>query len=127
MCCKVTSYEMLIFKIQAFWSHQIKNTATIWIPDLSGIKMVGIWMGVWKPDWKSLFMAQNVVFKWSAMSHDFAIWIPDTHLQFLEEFGIQVLGIQMVTVNIKSYESQINRTQSCILLIIWKFENKTSG
>ena len=39
------------------------------------------------------------VFKWSAKSHDFTILIPDTHtVWYLDESGIKVFGIQMLTV-----------------------------
>ena len=59
---------------------------------------------VWKLDWKKPFYGSKLsVFKWSAKSRDFTIWIPDTHtVQYSDESGIQVFGIQMVTVHHKS-------------------------
>ena len=39
----------------------------------------GIQMVVWKPDWKKPVNGPTCpVFKWSAKSHDFTIWIPNT-------------------------------------------------
>ena len=41
-----------------------------------------------------------LVFEWSAKSFDFTILIPGTHtVQYSDESGIKVFGIQMVTVN----------------------------
>ena len=68
----------------------IKTTVTIWIPESSGIPMVclvvkwsGIWMVVWKPDWKKPVHGPNC-------RH---IWITDTHtVWYSDESGNQVLG-----------------------------------
>ena len=50
-------------------------------------------MVVWKPDWKSLFMVENVLYSKCPPSHVTTIWIPDTQLS-----GIQMIGIKIVTV-----------------------------
>ena len=78
-------------------------TVTIWIPDKSVIQMEdlspvvkwsGIWMVVWKPDWiRPVYDPKCLVFKY-----------PPIHVTLPFEYqtpilsGIQVLGIQMVTV-----------------------------
>ena len=52
------------------------------------VKWSGIWMVVWKPDWKKPAYGPKIsCFKWSAKSYNFTIWIPDT-----------VSSIQMVTL-----------------------------
>ena len=80
------------------------STVTIRKPNSSVIPMVdlsGIWMVAWKPDWKKpVHDPKCQVFKWSTKSRDFTNWIPDTHtFPYLDESGIQVLGIQIVTVD----------------------------
>ena len=48
---------------------------------------------------KPVYGSKCQIFKWSAKSCDFTIWIPDTHIVwYSEEYGIQVFDIQMVTV-----------------------------
>ena len=64
------------------------------------VKWSGIQMVVWKPDWKKpVYGPKCLVFEWCAKSHDFTIWIADTHtVLYSDESSIRVLGIQMVTV-----------------------------
>ena len=50
---------------------------------------------------KPVYGPKCLVFKWSAKSGDFTIWILDTQeVRYLDEFGIKVFGIQMVTLHI---------------------------
>ena len=82
---RLQSNDGLLYKTLFFDNKRRKNfiwiltfTVTIWIPDSSGIQMVdlclivkwsGIQMVVWKPDWKSLFMVQNVQYSNDLPSH----------------------------------------------------------
>ena len=63
-----------------------------------------------KPKWKKpVYGPKCPIFKWSAMSPDFTIWIPDTQsIWYSDESGIWVSSIQMVTV----IECQISVTKS---------------
>ena len=47
---------------------------------------------------KPVYGPKCLAFKWSAKSGGFTIWIPDIHTVHNDESGIQVFGIQMVTV-----------------------------
>ena len=66
------------------------NTGQVWYSNgrlCPVVKWSGFWMGVWKPDWKSLFMVQSVWY-WNGppihMTSTF--WIPDTHTaRYLDE------------------------------------------
>ena len=57
-------------------------------------------MVVWKLDWKKpVYGPKCTLFEWAAKSRDFTIWIPDNQtVRYSDESGIQVLGIQMVSV-----------------------------
>ena len=83
-----SSFNMYWFGIQMFGLvHKTKqmNQPFKW----TGIQMVdlcvvvkwsGIWMVVWKPDWKKpVYGPKCPVFKWFTNSLDFTIWMPDTH------------------------------------------------
>ena len=61
---------------------------------LNGGLKIGLKIACW---W-----SKCMVFEWSAKSRDLTIWILDTHtVGYSDESGIQVFGIQMVTVVIK--------------------------
>ena len=64
------------------------------------IEWSGIQMVVWKADYKKPGCGPKCLeFEWSAKSYDLTIWIPDTHtVGFSDESGIQVSGIQIVTL-----------------------------
>ena len=51
------------------------------------VRWCGIQMVVWKLDWKSLFVAQNVWYLNGPPNHVTIIWIPDTHT-------VQYSGVQ---------------------------------
>ena len=81
----------------------METTVTIWIPNMSGIQMVdlcpgvkwsGIQMVVWKLDWKSLFMVQNVRYLNGPPSY--VTWPFEYQTPIMS--GIEVFGVQMVTV-----------------------------
>ena len=69
------------------------NTGQVWY--LNGfVSKGGLKTGHKKP----VYGPKSPVFEWSAKSHDFTTWIPDTHtVQYSDESGIQVFGTQMVT------------------------------
>ena len=53
--------------------------------------------------WIANYGPKCQVLEWSAKSCDFTIWILDTDtIRYLDESGIQVLGIQIITVSGKS-------------------------
>ena len=62
-------------------------------------------MVVWKSDWKSLLLVPNVRDLYGPPSHVTTIWIPDAQtVQYSDESGIQVFGIQMVAVILNTVE-----------------------
>ena len=79
------------------------NTGVVWysngrfVPDC---QMVWYSNGCLKTGLKKpIYCPKCPVIKWSIKSHDFTIWILNTHtVQFSDESGIQVFGIQLVTV-----------------------------
>ena len=63
------------------------------------VKRSGSWMLVWKSDWKSLFMVQNVQYSNGRPSR---VTLP-LEYQTPKVSGIQLSGIQMVTVPLKHW------------------------
>ena len=78
------------------------NIYSVLMVDLCpAVKWFSIQMVVWKHDWKSLFIVQNVQYcnEWSAKSRDFTIWIPAPYtVHYSDESSIQVFSIQIVTL-----------------------------
>ena len=59
------------------------------------VKWSGFEMVVWKPDQReSVYCPKCPLFEWSAKSHDFTIWILDTHtVRYSDDSSIQVFCI----------------------------------
>ena len=112
MCIRNSVYKYMLTLIQVYirehtfnfinyktitnsYSWEYWNGRFLYIQQM---KWFGIYMVVWKPDWKKpVHGPKCLVFEWSAKSPDFAIWIPDTHaVWYSDESGIQVFSIQMV-------------------------------
>ena len=100
------------------------NQVTIWIPDQSSIQVVdsclvvkwsSIWMVVWKPDWKSLFIVQNVWFSNGLPSH---VTLPFEY-RTPTLSGIQVFSILMVTVVWYSNGTFVSCIQMGVLIPDW--------
>ena len=79
------------------------NTGLVWFLNgrfVSGSQMARYSHGGQKSGLKKLVYGPKCpVFKWSAKSRHFNISIPDSHaVLYFDESGIQVIGIQLVTV-----------------------------
>ena len=79
------------------------NTGLVWYSNtrfVVGFQMVKYSNGGLKTGLKNpVYGPKCTEFKWSAMSHDFNIWIPETHtVRYSDESSIKVFGIQMVTI-----------------------------
>ena len=101
------------------------NTALVWY--WNGRFVSRCQMVFWKPDFKKpIYGPKCPVFEWSAKSHDFTIWILETHtVWYSDESGIKVLGIQMVTVQVVQFcDSDVCYSDPhCLVLIPRKLNN----
>ena len=79
--CQISGFSI----VNTFFSNAVTilNIGLVWYSNGRFVSVCQIWMVVWK---RPVYVSKCPVFEWSAKSHDFTIWIPDTHRVWYSDF-----------------------------------------